>query len=299
MKKLMAMALAAVTAALSCGAGTHAYTLGDADENGVIDGRDASLVLTEYAQTSTGKESSFSPSQTLAADVDENSVIDGRDASRILSYYASISVYGGEIDLQEGIKDVPYEIDYSFENIAHNPIVFEYYVSELSQKIYGGKLIECNYGSTGAVAECELLLAILNYNQIDDVVLQDIIGDYTESDIRNFQNFLYNVTYAEREWGSNIDFTQYTLNPTIGEYLNSLEQAADNGTIIDIIDDAWNNDNMPEECLNHPAPYLILGSFDEYYDPNGIMYQGDVNDYILNEKVDEIISKAKGYEYHR
>ena len=289
MKKALAVVFSAF---MSIGAGGQGYVLGDVDGNGVIDGRDASIVLTEYAQTSTGKKSSFSASQTLAADVDENSAIDGRDASLILSHYALTSVNGGD-------KDVPYEIDYSFENIAHDFNVFSYYSSELCGKIYGGKLIESNYGPTGTGAECKLLLAILNYNQIDDTVLQNVLGYYTESDIRNFQNFLYNVTYAEREWGSRIDFTQYTLNPTIGEYLNSLEQAADNGTIVDVIDDAWNNDNMPEECLNHPAPYLILGSFDEYYNPNEIMFQEDVNNYILDAKVDEIISKAKGYEYHR
>ena len=110
---------------------------------------------------------------------------------------------------------------------------------------------------------------------------------------------MYNIAYAKKELGSNVDFTKYTLNKEIGDYLNFLEESADNGTIIDVIYDAWNNDNMPEVCLNHPAPYLLLESFDEKYNGNMIISSGSVNYYILDRTVDDIISRAFGYEYHR
>ena len=56
---------------------------------------------------------------------------------------------------------------------------------------------------------------------------------------------------------------------------------------------------MPEVCLSHPAPYLALESYDEHYNGNKIIFPGDVNGYILDKTVDDIISKAFGYEYHR
>ncbi len=64
---------------------------GDANEDGVVDGRDASLVLTEYAKISTSSPASFSESQTIRADVNFDDIIDARDASMILSYYAYLS----------------------------------------------------------------------------------------------------------------------------------------------------------------------------------------------------------------
>lgn len=67
------------------------YTLGDADSNGIIDGRDATVVLTEYAKTSTGSAPTFTAAQTKAADVNLDGIIDGRDASILLAYYAKIS----------------------------------------------------------------------------------------------------------------------------------------------------------------------------------------------------------------
>ncbi len=67
--------------------------LGDVDGNDVVDGRDASMVLTHYALTSTSQEGIITDAQALLnADWDRNDVIDGRDASAILTYYAEQSV---------------------------------------------------------------------------------------------------------------------------------------------------------------------------------------------------------------
>ena len=68
------------------------YEMGDANGSGVVDGIDASLVLTHYALLSTGKEGIVVNELLAYADYDENGVVDGRDASMILSYYAQQSV---------------------------------------------------------------------------------------------------------------------------------------------------------------------------------------------------------------
>ncbi len=156
MKKVSALLLSAASAAVLCGSGTVSYTLGDTDENGITDGRDASLILTEYARTSVGKSGTFTDIQNKAADVDENKIVDGRDASWILSYYAYISVNGGDMDLRRFIKGEPaepiteapteyFERDYSFENIAHEPAVFIYYAAELRKELFQGKEIPTIY----------------------------------------------------------------------------------------------------------------------------------------------------------
>ena len=84
--------------------GTTAYKLGDVTGDGIIDGRDATDVLTDYARTSTGKGSSFNEEQKKAADVNNDGIIDGRDATRILTYYAKISV-GEDISISEFSND--------------------------------------------------------------------------------------------------------------------------------------------------------------------------------------------------
>ena len=94
-----AVALATYEAA----AGT--YVLGDVTFDGIIDGRDATLVLTEYAKTSSGKESSLYYRQKLVSEVTSDSIIDGRDASMILTYYVKASAGSEKGTFEEYIKN--------------------------------------------------------------------------------------------------------------------------------------------------------------------------------------------------
>ena len=67
------------------------YSLGDVDGNSIVDGRDATAVLTAYAVASVKGIYPMSEAQLYAADVTGNGVTDGIDASFILSYYAACS----------------------------------------------------------------------------------------------------------------------------------------------------------------------------------------------------------------
>ena len=81
------------------------YSLGDVTGDSIIDGRDATDVLTDYAKSSTGQESKYNEDQKKAADVNNDNIIDGRDATNILTYYAKISV-GEKITLEEFIDSL-------------------------------------------------------------------------------------------------------------------------------------------------------------------------------------------------
>ncbi|MBR5164176.1 MAG: S8 family serine peptidase [Ruminococcus sp.] len=73
------------------------YTLGDVNNDGKVDAKDASLVLVEYAKMSTGGTGDFTEVQKLAANVNSDSKIDAKDASFILTYYAMASTASGDI----------------------------------------------------------------------------------------------------------------------------------------------------------------------------------------------------------
>ena len=64
------------------------YTLGDVNEDGVVDISDATLALTHYARTAASLSSDLTETQLLAADIDEDGVITLSDATAILTYYA-------------------------------------------------------------------------------------------------------------------------------------------------------------------------------------------------------------------
>lgn len=77
--------------------------LGDADLNGVVDAKDASKVLGEYALLSTGAEGTFNDQQKENGDVNFDTKVDAKDASRILAYYSYLSTGGSDI-MEEWVK---------------------------------------------------------------------------------------------------------------------------------------------------------------------------------------------------
>ena len=293
-------------------ADTKTLTLGDVNGDTLVNAVDASEVLSEYARTSTGSAPLFSDDQIKCGDVDKNGTLNAVDASHILSYYAYRST-GGTLTFEEYLDSQttqkpteppttqpPAPVhEYVIENIAHDPYVFKDYARKLKGELYQFRKYYSQYGDTTGAAESELLLAILNYGQIDERVLQEILGGYSAEEMVDYGNFLYNIAQMKKDYGANVDFTKYTLNRTIGEYMNSLSNAADNGNLTDMIRNAWENDDMPEDCLNHPAPYIALASYDEVYDNEQILNSRDANAYIVSEKVDEIISKCLGRSFTR
>ena len=64
---------------------------GDINEDGMIDSSDASLILTHYADISTGSDGIFTSRQKHSADINNDGKIDSSDASVVLGYYAYIS----------------------------------------------------------------------------------------------------------------------------------------------------------------------------------------------------------------
>lgn len=80
---------------------TADYLLGDVNEDGKVDAKDASAILAEYSIMSTGGDGNFTASQKQAADVNADTKIDAKDASSILSYYAMASTATDEVPSME------------------------------------------------------------------------------------------------------------------------------------------------------------------------------------------------------
>ena len=73
----------------------NSVMLGDVNEDSTIDSIDATAILVEYANTSTGNKPTFTSSQVVAADVNKDGFVNSTDASKILAYYAE-SATGGK-----------------------------------------------------------------------------------------------------------------------------------------------------------------------------------------------------------
>ena len=70
------------------------YKLGDVNNDGKVDAKDATMVLVYYSQVSTGGDGELTENQKKAADMNGDSHIDAKDASVILAAYAAASTGG-------------------------------------------------------------------------------------------------------------------------------------------------------------------------------------------------------------
>ena len=98
MKKiLIAAVLLMVASPLEVNADNPGTMMHDIDYNGMIDSRDATAVLSEYARVSIGEQSTFTATQRYIADTDNDGRITAVDASNILNEYAVRSAGGDTI----------------------------------------------------------------------------------------------------------------------------------------------------------------------------------------------------------
>ena len=65
------------------------------NRDNLVDASDASEILVEYANTSTGGDSSFTGEQFRTADINSDGFVDSNDASGVLRYYAYVQTGGG------------------------------------------------------------------------------------------------------------------------------------------------------------------------------------------------------------
>lgn len=77
--------------------------LGDIDNNGVVDGSDATLCLKAFGNALSSGDTGLTEEQEVCADVDGNGVVDGSDATLILKYF-SYQLSFGDTDFNELIK---------------------------------------------------------------------------------------------------------------------------------------------------------------------------------------------------
>lgn len=238
-------------------AANMAIKLGDADNNGAINAVDASIILSNYARYSTSPDKP-SDYELITQDVNSDSLVNAIDASIVLSYYAYTSI-GGTFTLPEYLKNPneaptepvtttttttttttqtttePATYEYTLENITQSAEVFNYFAEQMNRKIFGGRSITTTnfdgvrYDYNGKM-ESKVALWLLNeHANFNDSVLQEIFKDCDDVIIREGVYYFYMAPAFKELCGGHIDFNEYSINKNVGDYMNMLEIARENG----------------------------------------------------------------------
>ena len=82
------------------------YILGDFNDDGVVNGVDASGILSYYAKSSVNDSHKLSRYEKGSADVNKDNVVNGVDASSVLRYYAYVST-NEDMSYEEYLEATP------------------------------------------------------------------------------------------------------------------------------------------------------------------------------------------------
>lgn len=186
--------------------------------------------------------------------------------------------------------------DYRLEEIVYDGNAFTIIADRLKNDILNGNGIEMEYGCTFGGTEAAYILALLNPNMINDDVLRLNLGFDTADNIKEYTKFVYMINWLQEACGTDVDFEKYTLDPSIGQFLNSIDDSYRNGTINEVLNDIFVNGNIAEEYMYSPSILPIISS----YDRNSTYVNSDyVNEICLNSFNDNLFNTLFGYSYTR
>lgn len=184
--------------------------------------------------------------------------------------------------------------DYRLEEIAYDGEAFNQIAYRLKKDLLNGNGIETEYGTVWGSAEAACILAILNNGKINEDVLTYNLGMYTAEYLTICTKFIYKICYAQELCGTDLDFEKYTLDPSIGQFLNSIDDEFRNGTINDKMYDMFVNGNYIEEHIYNPSTLPVICS----YGRNSYLLGSENVDYIcMDAYIDNLCKTVLGDSY--
>ena len=112
--------------------------------------------------------------------------------------------------LEDLLSDIPMESEYAMYQIAN----------EFGKELFNNCIHENQYGGSLGADESKALLVALNYDKgINNEALAYIFEFDSEEDFSHYCDNL-NFAYYQYLYGTKVDFTKYTFDKNIGNYIN-------------------------------------------------------------------------------
>lgn len=186
------------------------------------------------------------------------------------------------------------DYDYKIEDIATNAGAFFSYATRLNGDLLNNNGIDIGYGATYGGKEARVVLAILNDGLISDEVIKDVFEESSLEDIRNGIEFVYSIQKIEDCYGTRIDYSKYTIDKEIGNYINKISDAKDNGNIDEYIYELLTLPNLPDKINNSTAIKAMMTTYKNKYVSKDMSNAHGVDEFANN-----IANIALGKSYSR
>lgn len=196
--------------------------------------------------------------------------------------------------------------EYRIEDICSNFDSYNFYADKLIDSIISRAMSEnpntlisynVGYGRTFMGAECCFILYALNSNYgYDESMLYRFFKNYPYEDLINFKSFILQFERVIDHFNVQIDYSKYTIDSSVGNFLNEADYAYRNGQFDAFMEDKIVNGNAGQNILSNSGAMAILYSYDNgkylNYD-NFIAIDG-----MLDNNIDYINGVVQGHSYH-
>ena len=196
------------------------------------------------------------------------------------------------------VTEPEYDI-YDLNNIGSNKYCFESFSNSIRISILSNYssnafvTIDIGYGPTPMGYECSLILESLNNIYCDNEYINaECYKKIDAAYLDNCKYFMYNFKIVKDYFQSDFDYSRYTINKTVGNFLNEADEAYRNGSFDQFMADTIGCGNVSPDVLDNPGAMAILYSYD-----NGEYLNYDDVDSKLNVVVNHISEQAFGYGY--
>ncbi len=301
MKRIITAIISAWLAACSVHALPAAASLrGDVDGDGTVSVEDAQAVLNAYTRVLSGRDMPLTEKQQLAADVNGDTHTDAADAQLILMYYVRNTLAGIPTDWDILTEPAEPEYDiYDLNNIGVSKKCFDVFVNSFLCDLFINYpntfvSIDIGYGDTYLGAESCVFLESLNCVNCDNEYI-NTSGLYKYrniDDLNNCKYFLYHFKTVQDHLQCDVDYSQFTIDKNVGNFLNQADQAYRDGNFELFMSETFGCANVSDEILKNSGAMAILYSYD-----NGKYLNFDEIDSQLNVVVNHICEQAFGNPY--
>ncbi|MBR6670105.1 MAG: hypothetical protein IKL31_05085 [Ruminococcus sp.] len=111
---------------------------------------------------------------------------------------------------------------------------------------------------------------------------------------KNSIEYVCYIDKLEESFGTRIDYSKYTIDKEIGNYINKISDAKRNGKINEYVSEILTPNAVPTKITDHTAIKAMLAAYDNKY-----MGEEIANDVGVDEFANKITQIALGENYSR
>ena len=209
----------------------------------------------------------------------------------ITSKTTTISESTTEVVTESPVTE-PVKSEYNINDICYDVNAFNYFADRLSVDLRTAgdgsfyPLVQFDSNYSNLRCEASYLLALLNYNSINDDVIAEVLSQFSSDSINSCIDFAYNLGSYQADLNNRINFYAYACDQCkyAAEYVNNVQGNFFDGNIGAFVEDQIYNNNIDPLYSGSLSVRCFIAGYTSSYAflDDYVNSLNDYDDYIHN-----------------